>query len=57
MSVKFNVLNHSKPDSLFNYGMQVLVLSEEENKVSGKGWYRDGKEISYYQNSFKKVKT
>ena len=33
-SVKFNILNHSKPDSLFNYGMQVLVLSEEEANVS-----------------------
>jgi hypothetical protein len=28
LSVKFNLLNHTKPDSLFNYGMKVLVFSE-----------------------------
>ena len=55
MSVKFNLLNHTKPDSLFNAGMQVLVFSEEESKTNGKGWHRDGKDISYYQNSYKKV--
>ena len=29
MPVKFNLLNHTKPDSLFNYGMKVLVFSEQ----------------------------
>ena len=55
MGVKFNLLNHTKPDSLFNYGMQVLVFSEEESRITGKGWHREGKDISYYQNSFKRV--
>ena len=55
MKVKFNVLNHTKPDSLFNYGMQVLVYSEEEFKKSELGQHREGQDIAYYQNNFKKV--
>ena len=55
MSVKFNLINHSKPDSLFNYGMQVLVYSEEKYKNSGIGWHRDGRDIAYFQNNFKRV--
>ena len=53
--VKFNLLNHTKPDSLFNFGMKVLVYSEKLNKEEGTGWHRDGREIAYFQNSFKKV--
>jgi hypothetical protein len=30
--VKFNILNFSKADSLFNHGMKVLIYSEEENR-------------------------
>jgi hypothetical protein len=26
--VKFNIMNFSKPDSLFNYGMKVTMYSE-----------------------------
>ncbi len=55
LGVKFNLLNHTKPDSLFNYGMKVLVFSEQLNKSEGLGWHRDGHDIAYYQNSFKKV--
>lgn len=47
-SVKFNLLNHSKRDSLFNFGMKVLVYSEETQKLSGTGWHRDGKDIAYF---------
>jgi len=55
MTVKFNLLNHTKPDSLFNFGMKVLVYSEKLNKAEGLGWHRDGHDIAYYQNSYKKV--
>lgn len=48
MSVKFNILNHTKPDSLFNYGMKVLVYSETLNKNSGVGWHREGRDIAYF---------
>lgn len=54
LTVKFNLLNHTKPDSLFNFGMKVLVYSEQLNKAEGVGWHRDGQDIAYYQNSYKK---
>jgi len=28
-TVKFNILNYTKPDSMFNYGMKVSVHSEK----------------------------
>jgi hypothetical protein len=46
--VKFNILNYSKPDSLFNYGMKVSIYSErtaENNKI---GWHKGGEDISYF---------
>lgn len=27
-SVKFNILNYSKADSMFNYGMKITIYSE-----------------------------
>jgi hypothetical protein len=48
LTVKFNLLNHTKPDSLFNYGMKVLVFSEKKNKETGVGWHREGKDIAYF---------
>ena len=56
-SVKFNILNHTKTDSLFNYGMKVLVYSEGILKNSGVGWHREGRDIAYFQNNYKKVRS
>jgi len=52
--VKFNILNYSKPDSLFNYGMKVSIYSDrlaEEKKV---GWHKGGEDISYFANGIRK---
>jgi hypothetical protein len=46
-----------KSDSLFNYGMQPTVFSKLGNKKNGQGWYRTGKDISYYRNNIKKEKS
>jgi hypothetical protein len=46
----FSVVNFTKSDSLFNYGMAPAVYSMAENKnVSGveRGWRRGGKEVVY----------
>ena len=46
----FNVVNFTKNDSLFNYGMAPAVYSVQENKgVLGqeKGWKRKGTNVSY----------
>jgi hypothetical protein len=53
-SYKFNILNFTKPDSLFNHGMKVLIYSEFENAQKGSSWFRGGEEIKYFQNSLKR---
>ena len=34
---KFNVINLTKPDSLYNYGMRPLIYSEKEAALDGTG--------------------
>lgn len=53
-SVKFNMVNLAKPDSLYNYGMKVLCFSEKKRHNEGIEWFRDGTDISYYKNNFKR---
>lgn len=48
------MLNLSKPDSLFNEGMKVLIYSEKQSEEKDIGWYRGGTKISYYNNGIKK---
>lgn len=48
------MLNLSKPDSLFNEGMKVLVQSEKQSEEKDIGWYRAGQNISYYHNGISK---
>lgn len=53
-TVKFNILNYSKPDSLFNYGMKVSVYSDKKLEQEGVGWHKAGQNISYTLNGLKK---
>lgn len=48
------MLNLSKPDSLFNEGMKVLVYSEKHSEAKDIGWHRAGSKIAYYHNGIKK---
>lgn len=52
-SVKFNIINWMKPDSLYNQGMQPLVYHELLSKKSEIGWIRGGYDICYYKNGLK----
>ena len=52
--VKFNILNYSKPDSLFNYGMKVSIYSERLAEEKKTGWYKGGEDISYFPNGIRK---
>ena len=54
LKVTFSLLNFGKSDSLFNYGMKVLVLSTLDNQREGVGWTRGCHSISYYQNAIRK---
>ena len=48
------MLNLSKPDSLFNEGMKVLVYSEKHSEEKDIGWHRTCSKIAYYHNGIKK---
>lgn len=43
----FNVINFTKSDSLFNYGMAPAIFSVQGNLKKKEEWNRKGKEISY----------
>ena len=55
MKVKFNILNLSKPTSLYNKGMKVLIYSKQKVNHTKTGWYRGGSSILYYQNWYRRV--
>eukprot|EP01033_Poteriospumella_lacustris_P001269 gene1270-924_t len=50
--VCFNLINFTKPDSLFNLGMRPVVYSAVDARTRGTGWVRAGSDISYYGNNF-----
>ena len=52
--IKFNILNYSKPDSLFNYGMKISVYSEKKSEANNMGWHKDGEDIRYFMNGIRK---
>lgn len=51
-SVRFNIMNFMKYDSLYNKGMKPLVLS---TKQSSKGWTRDCSAVAYYKNTIPRL--
>jgi Zinc carboxypeptidase. len=50
LKVKFNIINFSKPGSLYNSGMKVMINSNNSN------WFRGGEDILYFPNGVKKNK-
>lgn len=54
-TVRFNVLNFTKPFSLYQYGMQPMVWSEKLYEEKGIGWQRGGTEIQYRRSRLKRV--
>ena len=50
--VRFNIVNFTKPDSLFNLGMRPVVYSCLDAATKNTGWVRGGSDISYYSNTY-----
>jgi hypothetical protein len=53
LTVRFNVVNMMKKDSLYNYGMKPCVYSLKDNQgltATGRGWLREGSSIAYHRN-------
>jgi hypothetical protein len=53
-TVRFTILNYSKPDSLFNYGMKISVYSEKKAELKNISWFKDCSNIKYSQNGIKR---
>jgi hypothetical protein len=52
VKITFNLINFTKPDSLFNLGMRPVIYSAYDAKYKNTGWIRSGTEISYRGNNF-----
>jgi len=52
VKVRFNIVNLTKPDSLFNQGMKPVVYSCNSASSKGQSWIRSGSRISYFGNTF-----
>ena len=50
--VRFNIVNLTKPDSLFNLGMRPVVYSCWDGLTNNVGWLRSGSDIAYYVNPY-----
>lgn len=50
-SVRFNIVNLMKYDSLYNNGMKPLVRSVRKEQATGVSWHRAGDSVTYYQNN------
>jgi hypothetical protein len=50
----FNIINMLKPNSLYNFGMKPCFYSQIAANTKHVGWVREGEDIYYYQNTFKK---
>jgi hypothetical protein len=55
--VRFNIVNLTKPDSLFNLGMRPVVYSCIDAGSRGVGWLRSGSDISYFGNNHQRNNT
>ncbi|NXX82129.1 CBPC3 carboxypeptidase, partial [Urocolius indicus] len=48
---RFTIVNFPKPNSLYKWGLQLLLYSEADAKEHKIGWRRTGSEIKYYKNN------
>jgi cytosolic carboxypeptidase protein 2/3 len=51
-SVRFNIVNFMKYESLYNAGMKPLVYSEKQKE---KGWHRECSAVSYFKNQTPRI--
>jgi hypothetical protein len=53
-TVKFNLVNMSKSESLFNFGMKPTVFSMMRYEKRKVGWLREGQKVSYEESQYHK---
>jgi len=52
VTYKFNIINFTKPGSLYSHGLQPLCFSTIRAADKGSGWSRCGEVVSYFPNSW-----
>ena len=52
LTYRFSIVNFSKPDSLYNYGMKPVLYSQIEAERHFVGWSRVGSNIRYRKDAF-----
>jgi cytosolic carboxypeptidase protein 2/3 len=55
VTIKFNIVNLCKPDSMYNKGMQPILYSCFEAENAGIGWRRAGSDICYFGNQYTRI--
>ncbi|KAB0369209.1 hypothetical protein FD755_019214 [Muntiacus reevesi] len=50
---RFNIINCEKPNSQFNYGMQLTLYSVKDALLGQPTWVRTGYDICYYKNHYR----
>lgn len=55
VSITFNIINFTKPDSSFNSGMRPVFYSMKDAATKGIGWVRHGSDISYTANDYQRL--
>ena len=53
LSVRFQIVNLEKGDSLYNYGMRPVCYKTSERE---KGWHNTGRDVCYFSNSRQTLK-
>ncbi|KAJ3068186.1 Cytosolic carboxypeptidase 2 [Podochytrium sp. JEL0797] len=48
ITYRFDIVNLSKPKTLYSNGLRPLMYSEKEKSNSGIGWHRTGTNLQYY---------
>ncbi|RYH29295.1 hypothetical protein EON65_08990 [archaeon] len=56
LSVRLNLINMQKKDSLYNYGMKPAVYAESDGGKGEGDWGHDGTDICYYRNGLTNLK-
>ena len=52
LTYRFSIVNFSKPDSLYNYGMKPVLYSQIEAERHFVGWSRVGSNIRYVPTTY-----
>jgi hypothetical protein len=53
-TVRFNIINYMKYESLYSEGMKPLVYSTKKFESTGEDWHRSGFNLGYYQNTYRR---